>query len=482
MRIAPIATLLALTLTACGAAAPRASKAPPAPAAATTLTAGPGSIEAEARQILDELIAVDTSEGNETKALAPIAERYRQAGVPVEILESSPGRGNLIARIKGTGAKKPRLLLAHIDVVPVEGQPWTVPPFTPTERDGFLWGRGVGDDKSMAAAITAVTLDLARKKTKLARDVIVALTAGEERGGFAGAAWLAKNHRDKIDAEYALNEGGGLQLNTELTKLTSVTIGVAEKVFQSYRVVAHGTGGHSSVPPQDSDPVLALAKALVKIEELRFPAHVLPATRDYLVLQATHEKAPLSDALRHAAASAPAVAPEDEKVLAGDRVYNALIRTTCVTTMLKGSPQDNVLPTSAEAIVNCRVIPDETREATHAALVKAIGDASIEVKPVEDMVAGPSEGTEGEVPAAIAKAARAMWPGVPVTPSMGTGTTDSRHLRAIGIHAYGIATAPSSKEETMKGHGAHGRDERRPVRWLPDGVRFLRAVTLAIAE
>src|SRR5438552_17073415 len=152
----------------------------------TLLAATP--VESEAREILNELLRVDTSHGNETAALKPMLDRFQKAGVPAQLIESAPGRGNLVARVRGTGAKKPLLLLAHIDVVPVEGQPWTVPPFEPTERDGFLWGRGVGDDKSMAAAITAVTLDLARKKTRLARDVIVALTAGEERGGFAGGA------------------------------------------------------------------------------------------------------------------------------------------------------------------------------------------------------------------------------------------------------------------------------------------------------
>jgi acetylornithine deacetylase/succinyl-diaminopimelate desuccinylase-like protein len=149
--------------------------------------------------------------------------------------------------------------------------------------------------------------------------------------------------------------------------------------------------------------------------------------------------------------------------------------------MLAGSPQDNVLPTSAEATVNCRVMPDETREATLAALTKAIGDPSIEITPIKDMGAGPSESPEGEAPAAITKVARVMWPGAAIAASMMTGTSDSRSLRAIGIHAYGIAVSPSSKEETMRGHGAHGPDERRPVRWLGDGVRFLRDVTRAIA-
>src|SRR5438874_2043126 len=159
------------------------------------------AVETEARQILDWVLGVDTSHGNETAALQPVLARFQQAGIRAQILESAPGRGNLIARVPGTGKKRPLLLLAHIDVVPVEGQPWTVPPFQPTEKDGYLYARGVNDDKAMAAAFTAIALEAARTPQKLSRDLIVALTAGEETGGLAGAYWLARNHRDLIDAE-----------------------------------------------------------------------------------------------------------------------------------------------------------------------------------------------------------------------------------------------------------------------------------------
>jgi len=169
-------------------------------------------------------------------------------------------------------------LIAHIDVVPVEGQPWTTSPFQPTEKDGFLWARGGGGRQVDGRGVHGHRVGISPgARTPLARDVIVALTAGEETGGFEGAAWLAKNHREAIDAEYALNEGGGLQLDPELTKVHSASLAVAEKVFQSYRVVARGKGGHSSVPPQDDDPVLALAKALVKIRRAPIRAARDPA-------------------------------------------------------------------------------------------------------------------------------------------------------------------------------------------------------------
>lgn len=449
---------------------------------AVASTAYAGSFEAEARAIHGELVAVDTSHGGETNALRPLAERLKSAGVAAQIVESAPGRGNLVARLKGTGAKRPLLLLAHIDVVPVEGQPWTVPPFPATEKDGFLWGRGVADDKAMAAAFAAVVMEIARSKTPLTRDVILALTAGEETGGVEGVQWLIKNRRELLDAEVALNEGGGMTLTSDFSDVSLVGIGVAEKSYQSYRIIARGAGGHSSIPKNGDDPALALARAVVKIGELRFPSHVLPAVKSYFGAASTWEKPPLDGALKRAAQSAPKVAPEDEKILASDRQFNAQMRTTCVTTMLQGSPQDNVLPTSAEAVVNCRILPDETREQTLATLVKTIGDPKIEVKPEADDGVGPASPITGEVPAVIEKLAHAAFPRAAVAMSMSTGATDSRHLRSVGILAYGVSAAPTSIEEIRAGHGAHGPDERRPTKWLGPAATFLKSVVLEIAR
>jgi acetylornithine deacetylase/succinyl-diaminopimelate desuccinylase-like protein len=469
-----IPSLLSLALFACapGAAALKPA-AVPSPA--------DKALADETRATLDTLVAVDTSHGHETDLLRPIADRLRAAGLPVEVVESAPGRGNLVARYKGTGAKRPLLLIAHVDVVPVEGQPWTVPPFQVTEKDGFLWGRGVNDDKGMAAAMVAIALEMARTKPALSRDVIFALTAGEETGGIAGAEWLTKNRKDLIDAEIALNEGGGSRLSDDFGRVLQVSMSAAEKTFQSYRLVVHGKGGHSSVPPTDADPVLTLSRALVKIGEYRFPARVLPAEREELAANAKLDGAPLSEVEARVAASGQ-VSESDERVVAGDRMVNAKLRTTCVTTQLQGSPQDNVLPTTAEATVNCRILPDETREQTLATLKRMIDDPKVEITPTEDYGYGPYSPTDGEVLRAVRKVAASMWPGVPVVPSLMTGATDSRHLRAVGILAYGVGVAYSSKAEGMSGHGAHGPDERRPAKWLGDGARYLRELTYDLAR
>jgi len=438
-------------------------------------------VEAEAREVLDQLLRVDTSHGNETRALQPLLSRFEQAGIKAQLVESAPGRGNLVARVRGTGAKRPLLLLAHIDVVPVEGQPWTVPPFEPTEKDGYLYARGVSDDKAMAAAFTAIALEAARSPQKLSRDLIVALTAGEETGGLVGARWLAQNHRPMIDAELALNEGGALVVSPDLSRMESVQIGVAEKTFQSFGLQVKGKGGHSSVPPTDVDPVVTLARALQRIGELRFPAKVLPESREGIALMARREKPPLSTALEHAAQTGT-VSAQDDAAIGKDRLANAQVRTTCVTTMLRAAPQDNVLPTTAEATVNCRILPDETREQTQARLVQAIADPSVELKPLEDIGFAKPSPISGPVNDAVHAAARTIWGEVAVSHSMGTGATDSRHLREIGIQSYGLGGAPGTQDDQRAGRAAHGADERRPIRWMGDGVRFLREVTLLLAK
>ena len=452
--------------------------------AAAPQTPDPQALRAfvdETRSTLDTLVAVDTSHGHETAALQPIADRFRAEGLPVELVESSPGHGNLVARYKGDGTKRPLLLIAHVDVVPVEGQPWTVPPFQITEKEGFLYGRGVNDDKGMAAVVIALAAEMARTRPVLSRDVIFALTSGEETGGASGAQWLAQNHKDLIDAEIALNEGGTTRLDDDGNRVVEVDLGAAEKTFQSYRLVVRGKGGHSSIPPTDSDPVLTLSRALVKIGEFRFPARVIPATREELAADAKLEKPPISDAEARVAATGQ-VSEDDERVLARDRLVNAHLRTTCVTTQLQGSPQDNVLPTSAEATVNCRIMPDETREQTIATLQRVVGDPAVEIAPTAEFGYGPYSPADGEIMRAMKKVVGAMWPGVPVVPTMGTGATDSRHLRGIGIRAYGVSVSPTTRPDAMAGRVAHGPDERRPARWLPDGALFLRSLGYELAR
>lgn len=453
-------------------------------AADKTRSAGASSsvptLEAERRAILAELISIDTSHGHETDALRPIVKRFEDAGVRADIFEPAPGRGTLVARLPGRGAKRPLLLMAHVDVVPVEGQPWTVPPFHAIEKDGFLYGRGVSDDKGIASAIVAIVLELARTRATLARDLIVALTAGEETDK-VGIRWLVE-HRKLIDAELALDEGGNIVAEDDLSHIAAVELSATEKINQNYRLVAHGPGGHSSLPSTHTDPAAMLGRAVERIAAYKFTARPLPAATDQLAFRATREQQPIRGALERLVASAPEVTPGDEQILSTDRFLNALIHTTCVTTMLQASPQANVLPTTAEAVVNCRILPDETPAQVMAALELAIGDPAVAVRlePRAGDVA-PLTAIDATVMDAVRNAA-ARWPGAVVYPTMLIGSSDSRFLRAAGIRSYGLYASPSSFAEETAGRTAHGPDERVPIRWLDDGVRFLRDVVLNLSR
>ena len=451
--------------------------APPAPSDSEV------RVQREARNLLAQLVAVDTVAANESKALAPIAELLRKAGISAQVLESELGRGNLIARVKGNGSKRPLLLLAHIDVIPVTGQPWTVPPFQLTEKDGYLYGRGANDDKGMAAAIVAIAVEARKRPTPLSRDLVVALTAGEETGGFAGVRWLVEHHPDLLEAEVGLNEGsgGGLTLSDDLSRIEAVHIGLGQKTYQSYRVSSHGRGGHSSMPRADLNPIYPLAVALEHIGAFTFPARVLPATRPAIAALGKVEEPPLSDALLRTAETG-VVSHEDDAVLSKDAISNAYIRTTCVATMLQGSNQENVLPVSAEAIVQCRLLPGDTIEGVREALVKAVGDPKVEIAVTKDMGTGKPMSAEGEVPDAIRRVSRRFWGDVPVIEGFGFGADDGRYLTARGALVYGVHPNPTSKDDDRLGHVAHGPDERVSARWYPEGVRWLNALVFELAQ
>ena len=448
--------------------------------APSTTAPVPARVMEETRLLLEQLVAVDTSHGRETEALGPVAERLRAAGLGPQILESSPGRGNLVVRMRGDGSKRPLLLMAHVDVVPVENQPWTVPAFKVTEKDGWLYGRGINDDKGHAAIFTALVLELAREKAALRRDVILALTAGEETGGRAGAGWLVKNHLDLLDAEIALNEGTDTKLAPGGDKLEFVGLGLAEKTFQSFRLTVKGPGGHSSMPSAATDIVPRLARALLKVNGVRFTPHALPSAWAQLESEAKVAAPGVGVVLRKLIDGKALTPAEDEQLLA-DGPRNALVRTTCVATMLQASNQDNVLPTSAAATVNCRAMPDETIAGVRDRLVAAIGDPSVSVELLDDFGSAPVMASEDSFEKLYREISGRHFPGVPVLTPLMTGASDSRFLRLKGIRAYGVVDSPYTEEDAYSGRAAHGPDERRPIKWLVPTVAFLRELVRTLA-
>jgi acetylornithine deacetylase/succinyl-diaminopimelate desuccinylase-like protein len=427
-------------------------------------------VRADVRQILDELVAIDTSNppGNEALAARAVAERLK--AFHRELVEFAPGRANVVARIKGNGKKKPLLLLAHLDVVGAANQPWTVPPFHVTEKDGWLYGRGVLDDKGWAAVAITVFEEMAKKK--LDRDLILALTGDEESHG-TGVRWLLEHRRDLIDAEIALNEGGSLKLDNG--KVVSVSYQAAEKTYQTYELTARGLGGHSSVP-NDDNAIYRLAQGLEKLAAYKFPVRLGPTVRESLRNGALSQPEPRRSAMR-----AVADAPSDDEppadalaILDAYPLTRATTRTTCVATEIHGGTRENALPVEARAIVNCRVMPVDKLEDVQKQIENVLGDSKITVKPTEDNGWGPEIPVDGVVPKAIHKVAKKLFGDkVVVTATVGLGASDSRFLRKAGVLSYGIGVMPRP-EELIR--GPHGPDEGAPAASLQTGVEWLGAL------
>lgn len=434
---------------------------------------------ADARRLLDRLVAIDTSNppGNEEKAARFVADELRAAGLTPVIVPFAPGRANVVARLRGDGSKRPLLLLAHLDVVGAAGQPWTVPPFRVTEKDGWLYGRGVTDDKSWAAMATALVEELARTHAKLHRDLILALTGDEESGGL-GIRYLLEHRRELVgDAELALNEGGGVVLDAT-GKPRLVNLGTAEKTFQDFELVAHGTGGHSSVP-NDDNAIYKLSRALAALAAYQFPTHLTPVIRESLRAMAATQPAARARAMRAAAdVKGDTIPPSLLAVMDTFPPVRAAARTTCVATMLQGGTRDNALPVAARATVNCRILPGETIASVQKTL-ETLARPHAEVERMPDNGSGPDVPVRGPVRDAVEKATRQVYGDVPVVARVGLGASDSRFLRQAGIASYGIGVLAKPEELTRN---AHGPDEGAPASSFPLGMKFLTAVVAELAR
>jgi len=341
------------------------------------------------------------------------------------------------------------------------------------EKDGYFYGRGTGDDKAQAAIWIANLIQFKKEGFVPDRDVIVALTADEEGGGpFNGVDWLLKNHRELIDAEFALNEGGWGEIVDG--KYLANYLQVSEKYVMNFRFEVRNKGGHSSLPVKDN-AIYHLAGALARLSEFGFPLKTNEVTAAYFrrmgELSAGPEKQDLlkvadgsQDAMQHVAALAPA--------------YNSLLRTTCVATMLEGGHAMNALPQLAAALVNCRVIPEDSPQYVEETLKKVVADDQVSVKSLGEFERGPSSPMRPDVLDAATRITSKMWPGVPVVPNMVMGATDGRMLRAAGIPCYGVQGIFIDRNDIR----FHGRDERIPVRSFYEGQAFLYDLVKALSS
>jgi acetylornithine deacetylase/succinyl-diaminopimelate desuccinylase-like protein len=429
-----------------------------------------------ARDILKQLIEIDTTEahGSTTPAARAMAERLRTAGIPaadVVVIGPDDRHGNLVARLRGTGARRPLLLTAHLDVVEAKREDWTVDPFRFLEKDGWYYGRGTTDVKDGAAILVANLVRLAREKYRPDRDLIVALTAGEETGIADGIEWLLKEKRPLIDAVYCVNtDGGDFQLKDGKRRLVAVQ--ASEKLSVHYRLEAKDRGGHSSLPRKEN-PIYRIAAALSRVAAFEFPVELNEVTRLYFDRMSGVETGQMAADMKVVARTPPDTAAL--KRLAESPYVNALLRTTCVSTRLEGGHADNALPQRARAIVNCRLLPGSNPEDVRKTLVRVVGDEQVTVtgpvteweKPNPTVVAPPAR-LEPEVTRAVEEVSGRMWPLVPVVPTMETGGTDGYFLRPAGIPTFGVSGVFIDIDDVR----AHGRDERVSTASFHDGVDF----------
>lgn len=432
---------------------------------------------AEAVELLRGLIRIDSSSppGNETRVAEYIRDILAAEGIESRIYEMEPGRGNLVARIRGNGSKRPILLMGHIDVVGVEEDSWSVDAFEGVVKDGYVWGRGAQDDKGMTAAALQVFLMLNRSGIELDRDVIYMANAGEEGMPQLGVEYMIAEHFPEIDAEFALNEGGGMSLVDG--QVTRVTVATTEKVPTRVRLIARGTSGHGSRPRPDN-AIVRLAKAVSKFDTWQPPMRLNATTREYF-----RRMAEISDpetAYLYRNLENPEITDiVQEQLRLTDIGANSILRTSISPTIIEGGFRPNVIPAEAVATLDIRALPEEDTLWLKAEIERVVDDPAIEVvrfgarRPVSDPMP-----LDSDLFRALERVQAEIFPAAVTIPSMLTGGTDSSQLRAAGVLAYGIGLPT----DVATGSRAHGNDERTPVEGVKLFVEFLYKTVLEVSR
>jgi acetylornithine deacetylase/succinyl-diaminopimelate desuccinylase-like protein len=391
------------------------------------------------------------------------------------VLGPAPNKFNLVMRYRGTGAKRPMLLLAHLDVVDAKREDWSFDPFVFREEDGWFYGRGTSDDKSMASQFVANLIRLKEEGFKPERDLILALTADEEGGDYNGAEWLVTQHRDLVDAEFAINEGGGG--NMRKGKYLTNEIQAAEKVYQDFHLEVTNSGGHSSLPVKDN-AIYHLAQGLARLSALEFPVQLSEITSTYFERSATVESDPATAADMRAVARATPDLAAAARLSAKLPYWNSMMRTTCVATRLTGGHANNALPQLASANVNCRMLPGATVDSVRQTLIDTLADPKITISLVKDAKPSQPAILRADVLNAVESLTKEMFPGVVVVPVMSTGATDGLYFRNAGIPTYGVDGTFGDIDDVR----AHGRDERVGVKQYFEGLEFQYRLIKALAK
>ena len=423
--------------------------------------------------VYKELVEINTvtATGDTARAAEAMAARLRASGFSesdVQVFTPAPRKGNLVARLRGTGARRPILLLAHLDVVEARREDWSVDPFKLIEKDGYFYGRGTADDKFMAATFVANLIRYKQEGYKPDRDIVLALETDEEilDRDALGIQWLLQNHRDLIDAEFALNEGGSVGLKNGKPIRNSVQ--TSEKVSLSYQLEVKNRGGHSALPNREN-AIYRLAEGLARLSKFSFPFELNETTRAYFERTAELEGEQVAADIRSVISGRPDPASLSLVRLSANPVYNAQLRTTCVATMLEGGQAYNALPQVARATVNCRIMPGEPVNEVKATLVQVLADDQIAVTQIGEPILSAPSALHAEIMGVVGKLSAEFWPGAPIVPTMSAGATDGSYLRNAGIPTYGHSGLAGDVDDVR----VHGKDERVLVKSFFDGQEYL---------
>ncbi len=425
-----------------------------------------------ARDIFKELIEINTTDtpaGNVTTAAEAMAARFRAAGFAAEdvhVLGPLPNKKNLVVRLRGSGREKPILFIGHLDVVEALRQDWSMDPFKFNEVNGFFYGRGTSDIKQGDTLLVANFLRLKKEGWTHARDLVLALTADEEGGESNGIQWLIKNHRELIDAEYCINTDAG---NFETKKAKRLLLGMqtSEKNYVDFRLEVKSNGGHSSRPVKDN-AIYHLSQGLSRLAAFDFPVGLNETTRGYFERTAALESPATAADFRALIGTDHAKAEVAAKRLSESPYFNALLRTTCVATRLEGGHANNALPQTTAAIVNCRMLPQDSLQNVQNTLKRVLADDRIMVSVVGEAVPAPSSAINPAIVRRLETLSGKFYGGLPIVPVMDTGASDGKYLRIAGIPAYGVPGVFEDVDDTR----AHGKDERIGVKDFYDGVDF----------
>lgn len=450
----------------------------------------------EVARLLADVIRIDTSNppGNEAQVAEFLKSRFDGLGFEIDILPTpQAGKSHFVARLRGDGSKRPVLIAGHADVVGVEREKWSLDPFGGVIKDGYVWGRGAIDFKGGLAVFAQAVIDIARSKRKLARDIIF-LAEADEEGGSYSTRWLAEKHWDKIDCEFALNEGGWI-IKNDSGAVRYVSISTADKGNISLLLRARGTSTHSSMPQPDN-AIFVLSRALAKISAYDTKPRLTQSTRQFFLTLSETSEEPLRTHFRNLAMSRDeAVVAAADRAISRDTLLHAIMRNTIAPVLLNAGFRGNVIPGSADATINFRVVPGTTNEELIEEMKRVIDDSRVEVTVAnisssraqmtpEQARARDAERRIAESPRsgplydALVKHAGLTYPGAKVTPYLFQAGTDAAAWRMRGVPVYGIYPYPITAQDLER---MHGNDERVAVDSLVSGLKMVTATLLEVA-